>query len=747
MGKIFKIIFTSFIATFLIFLGVGYATVSLDFEIEHNVVGDTQEEVFITLAEQGSSSGTVNSSSFLGSLLTSDITLENTDSEVTMQITIHNNGTEPYCFIGTTYDTGLGYDNQNIKYELSFTEGEWDTSKDDTSVVETNESLTFNITFYHTGSGSNLSLESVIDFVFIPLSKAHKVTVIHQGNTYMDAIPVEETVATFPEIDFAFNENINATTTKNNVARCNNNALAEFDPNTRKITVTEVYSSYYEDSQPKKVNNADNNVKCKIYNSLTLAIGDSAFETSDYTINNFLVLNDIDDTGSSAKVPTNKTFNVDLNSKIINYNKNQKMIIMENESKVYINGDGTTKIIGGGACPTVFEVNNAEAELYITGGYYSCQSKGEVIYPKKGKIIIRNSTLYISDGNVFRVGLEPADEAAASNYSVHVEMIGGSATSVNANVIHSTCRKTVLFSFVNVNVSAGDTAILCNNTGGDASKQTASPAISVWKNVKFYMTGGSIYGKKHDFATTGARLYYTSTVGFKNGNTAIRSYAVDALGTDGKVQYLTHFVIRNSTSLTTEDWYFVKDSNGNRVKNASGSAIKVGSPLELNTTLNTNKALSISGVTKTSYLHDLNGSGVIIWDSDKEVGQTFTFLAQGTDRYLLVLMYLPKYAVHFDKTDYVNQTNYPDARNCKLWQTSAKHEGFYFKIIPDTAENTYLFISQSSSSIKALYLDVFGSQTADGTKVVGWATKNTAQQYSQKWQFKTRNSNTAVNYE
>ena len=72
MGKIFKIIFTSFIATFLIFLGVGYATVSLDFEIEHNVVGDTQEEVFITLAEQGSSSGTVNSSSFLGSLLTSE---------------------------------------------------------------------------------------------------------------------------------------------------------------------------------------------------------------------------------------------------------------------------------------------------------------------------------------------------------------------------------------------------------------------------------------------------------------------------------------------------------------------------------------------------------------------------------------------------------------------------------------------------------------------------------------------------
>ena len=35
MGKIFKIIFTSFIAIFLIFLGVGYATVSLDFEIEH----------------------------------------------------------------------------------------------------------------------------------------------------------------------------------------------------------------------------------------------------------------------------------------------------------------------------------------------------------------------------------------------------------------------------------------------------------------------------------------------------------------------------------------------------------------------------------------------------------------------------------------------------------------------------------------------------------------------------------------
>ena len=732
MNKLFKIIFSSFVAVFLIFLGVGYATVSLDFEIEHNVVGDAQEGVFITLAEQGASSGKVNSSSFLGTLLTSDIILNSTGSEVTMQITIHNNNTEPYCFIGTTYNNGLGYDNENIKYELSFTEGEWDTSKDDTSVIETNDSLTFNITFYHTGNGSNLSLNSVIDFMFIPLSKAHKVTVIHQGNTYIDAIPYEETVATFPENDFAFNQDIDATTEENNVARCNNNALPEFDSNTRKITVTEVYSSYYQSSQPKKVNNENNDVKCKIYNSLNLAIGDKNFEISNYTINNFLVLNNVDDTGETAYVPENKQFNVDLNEKTITYNSGGTMIIMNEASTLNINGDGTTKIEGGPNCDTLFEVDHKSAVLNITGGYYENQSWGKVMYPKQGKTIIRDSVLYGPHCNIFKIGLEPSKEADTSlSYNVHVEMIGGKAHSVEANVVHSTSRKTVLFSFVNVELIAGDTVILCNNKGVEESPPTHT--INTWRNVKFYMTGGSIYGAKHDFATTGARLYYTNTV---NGTGSLRASALGLVA--DKNAPLEYFAIKNQTDLVTEDWFYIKDTDGKRVKDFQGKDLKVGSPIEIDSTINTNTVLSVRDVNNETYLSELNGKGVIVWgretEADRQVGQTFTLLRQSDNMYLLVMMYIPKYGVHFDKTHVVSG----NSRHCKLYDVSSIHDGFYFKI--EKMETGYSFVSNKAAdnSIQALYLNVY-VDVNNNKIVVGWDEKNGNP--SQVWTFRIRNAN------
>ena len=174
-----------------------------------------------------------------------------------------------------------------------------------------------------------------------------------------------------------------------------------------------------------------------------------------------------------------------------------------------------------------------------------------------------------------------------------------------------------------------------------------------------------------------------------------------------------------------------------------GKNIKVGDPVQINSTLAANKVLSAADMGSYKYFQNLNSKGAVIWTSDKGPGQTFTFLAEGNNRYLLVMMYAPMYAMHFDKGDYVNQSSYPNARNCKLYNVSAKHEAFKFLI--EKTGNGYSFVSLAGSNIKALYLDVFGGKTDNGSKVIGWDTKNS--NASQVWTFTIRHSTTTIGYE
>ena len=184
MEKKIKFVLSITIVSFILLLGVGYAAVSKDLIFSSDITGNTQEEVFITdfyPDPEATNEGKVNGSSFIKSILTSDITLDGADSSITYTITMHNNADAPYCYIGTLYGTELGYDNTNIDFELlEIKEGDWDTTSPTTSVVDANGDITFNIKFFNEGDGSNLSLESVLKFLFIPLSDAQKVTLTYE---------------------------------------------------------------------------------------------------------------------------------------------------------------------------------------------------------------------------------------------------------------------------------------------------------------------------------------------------------------------------------------------------------------------------------------------------------------------------------------------------------------------------------------------------------------------------------------
>ena len=196
---IFGIVFVIFI------LGIGYAAISTNLILDSNIDGETQEEVFITDFSGNTDEGKVNSKSFISTLLTSDISLNDTSSTITYTVQIYNNADEPYCYIGTKYGTEIGYDNPNIKFALSIEEGDWvketDTTSysNSTSVICSKSYKTFDITFRHTGTGTNLDLSSVLKFLFIPLKDAQVVSLIYDEKTYRDCFPKTETVATFTE--------------------------------------------------------------------------------------------------------------------------------------------------------------------------------------------------------------------------------------------------------------------------------------------------------------------------------------------------------------------------------------------------------------------------------------------------------------------------------------------------------------------------------------------------------------------
>ena len=571
MEKKIKFVLSITIASFILLLGVGYAAVSKDLIFSSDITGNTQEEVFITdfyPTSEATNEGKVNDSSFVKSILTSDITLDGADSSITYTITMHNNADAPYCYIGTLYGTELGYDNTNIDFELlGIEEGDWDTTSPTTSVVDANGDITFNIKFFNEGDGSNLSLESVLKFLFIPLSDAQKVTLTYEGNEYVDAFPKSETVATFSDLHF----DVEPTTTSNNVARCNLDATPYYDSTLKQIHVTGVYSEYYNNDTSVTVNNSDNGVKCKVYDSLSASIQDTEYESSDFTVNNFLVLNDIDDGGTPTTVMNNKEWNIDLNNKTVNFS-NDKLISLTNTTVMNIVNSGTINLSGSSV---LGEVNSDSSLLTLSGVTIICDSTKPTIHVKKGRVEADSAEI-INTGNVIAFGLTSAEEnnlsgasAAGNAYYAHFEAFESVITSTGANAVYSTSRQNILCNLVKCDITGYNAAVLCDNGVG-----TSEPNIKVWENIRIYITGGSVRGTTQDFYTHGSRVFYTTSVAFSDGLTISGTNAIKNAG-------VNNYVVKNYTESTELDWYYVKDYEKNYLTTDTGEKIRVGDKVRI----------------------------------------------------------------------------------------------------------------------------------------------------------------------
>ena len=563
-SKIIKISAAVALIVMLLALGIGYAAVSKDLLLGANVDGATQNDVFITDFTISGGSEMPEGTKFISTVLTSDITLDSVSKTATYTVTVYNKGSEPYCYLGTTYNSKF-YNNANIAFSVTLDscEGDWIYDDDEEynnsdSVILGGEEMTFDITFTHTGEGTNYNLASTLKFEFAPISESQVVT-LHRGEeVYHDCFLKKDTEASFKGVVLQDIEN---------VARCNNGAVPKYEDGVLKIANVNATE-----------NNEDNTVKCELFASLSKAFTDNDFETSNYTVNNFLVLKDFTDNGersdgtiNSVQIPDSVEWNVNIDAKTVTYKAEKYFLLINTNATLNIlsteldegqphnnTTDVTMKRLGGiyfAESDSGFaRIRNDNAVLTITGGRYENKSSnallsiayGGIEANIGGKLIVKNAVIQ-TQGDAFYVGttagrerrltneslgydpMKQAGTEAGTAYNAHLEIMGCKVTSTAGNVLHSITRQNFfcnLFDSFFVTEAEGQNVIQADDDAGEEEASRNIPTgIYAYENAKIYMHYCNFNANENalHFYTHGTRMFYTVRFGLGDGSLFMKS--------------------------------------------------------------------------------------------------------------------------------------------------------------------------------------------------------------------------------
>ena len=188
--KNYSVMISVIILISTLFMSVGYASInSITFDITGTASATAQSGVFITNVEYVSNSSADTSASTINNyyetVLDSTIVLGNTSSSnITYRVTLYNNSTEDYAFVGTVYADNF-YDNSNIDFQLSGLE--------ENDIISANGgTIAFTITFSYVGTdATNNTLNSYLNFKF---GISHTVKYLNFGeNSYPTVVIDGET--------------------------------------------------------------------------------------------------------------------------------------------------------------------------------------------------------------------------------------------------------------------------------------------------------------------------------------------------------------------------------------------------------------------------------------------------------------------------------------------------------------------------------------------------------------------------
>ncbi len=321
-GKLIYVVLFSFC---LLFLFMGYATLTDELNIEGTVTGTPQENVFITDVVTGNGDK-VTLKGFYGTLLNQSITLT-PGQTASYRVNLYNNNP-------TTQYILEEYICENLPEGVTIVVKEYLGDEPTTNVISSlidaddndsdalkNEDF-FSVTYTYNGSAESVTIDSPFKFKYVPLTDQLQIALKFGNEIYVKYAPKQETVEGVTSYsDVTFDQiNIPVNNTVNRVARCDNGAILStevVDENNVNLKVSNI-------KKTGEVAGGTLGVKCKVYPSLTSAAQEDS-SLAQLTPNNFILLQTINATDgegveiesitSSIEVDKAWNYSINLNSK------------------------------------------------------------------------------------------------------------------------------------------------------------------------------------------------------------------------------------------------------------------------------------------------------------------------------------------------------------------------------------------------------------------------------------------------
>lgn len=387
------------------------------------------------------------------------------------------------------------------------------------------DTVTFQITFkYDNNVTLNDDINSLESFLNFKFIEATNITFTYKNNTIKKLVPLSTGNITLDDIIID----------EGTIIRCNQNAIPTFSNNI--ITTS----------------NINTPTNCQVFSTLKEAI-----ETSDTTTNNLLMIADEDAT-EAIVIDSTKKINVDINGKtnISNITKNTE------EESIYITNNGNLSFKdsqGTGLMKTNYYLFINNNNLTIDSGNYKKENAsstiGAIVKSNGGIVNINNATIESDKTYAIFTSGSKFTEIKINNSIVSSNgTSGGAVSNTNAKSIISIMNSTI------------------SNTKNGAVYTSAIGAST-------FICGSKINGGNYDilvYDSGGGNVQYTSNNTFMNGTSNPQVSTP-----------LTYDIVKNNLNICIDDWYRVKDINGNNITYLDGNDILVGHKLQIASSINT----------------------------------------------------------------------------------------------------------------------------------------------------------------
>ena len=336
---------------------------------------------------------------------------------------------------------------------------------------------------------------------------------------------------------------------------------------------------------------------------------------------------------------------------------------------------------------TNYTLVNNTGNLTIDSGKYnrtnSSTTSGKIIKSTAGTVRI-NGGSYVSDG------IHAIENLGSSNMYIKnstIKVTGSDSNAISNNSIGK------LLTVSNCNISSSGGGITAGNSNPNRT----------------YISKCTISAPVADFATNGGFIHYTADTVFTSSNNTPLVY-YNGVGSEN--------IVKNYIKNAPEDWYYIKNTSGSRVKSTDGKDMMVGDTFYIRSY--SNYVIDISGGNLSSK------SNVQLYTLNNSKAQQFMFLASSSSGYYNIA---PFYApTLFFNIDGGTSASLAHGANIHLY-TAADRTNERFKF--DYSNNNGFY------ELKSYYgtnIDVSGgsSSATNGSNVWSYNDNSTTGQF---WKF------------